>query len=158
MQCTFDSFQWAVPLLCLRLTVHRRNRWIITTVYTWRFCLNFSTNTKPAVDWPTHTSCASYRNVGKHKVIETAAWIMMWDRNILISVLFSCEWFSFLALQTDAQSTKWTKWMNAVWGLNQNDALFLWSCICAINEHTKKTVIQKERIYHLYQWWKFKTC
>lgn len=22
----------------------------------------------------------------------------------------------------------------------------------------KKTVIQKERIYHLYQWWKFKTC
>ncbi|XP_052413402.1 diacylglycerol O-acyltransferase 2 isoform X2 [Carassius gibelio] len=25
---------WAVPLLCLSLTVHRRNRWIITTVYT----------------------------------------------------------------------------------------------------------------------------
>lgn len=140
-------FQWAVPLLCLRLTVHRRNRWIITTLCTWRLYLNFSTDTKPAVDWPTRTCCASFRNVGRHKVIETAAGFILWYRNIRISVLFSCERFSFLVPQNDAQSTKWTKWINAVWDLNQNDALFLWSCICATK---KKNFIQEERFYHLY--------
>lgn len=73
-------FQWAIPLQCLRLTVHLRNRWIITTVYTWRLCLNFSTDIKPATDLPTLTSCASSRNVGKHKVNEIAVWNIMWDR------------------------------------------------------------------------------
>lgn len=73
-------FQWAIPLQCLRLTVHLRNRWIITTVYTWRLCLNFSTDIRPAADWQKHTSCASYRKVGKHKVNETTVWNIMWDR------------------------------------------------------------------------------
>lgn len=151
-------FQWAVPLLCLRLTVRRRNRWIIITVYTWRLCLNFSMNTKPAADWPTHTSCASYRNVGKHKVIETAAGIMMGDRNIIISVLFWCEWFSFLVLQNDAQSTKWTKWMNAVHAGSKSEWCSLPMQLYMCYKWTHKKQSSKKRIYHLYQWWKFKTC
>lgn len=111
-------FQWAIPLQCLRLTVHLRNRWIITTVYTWRLCLNFSTDIKPAADLPTHTSCASSRNVGK--LMKTAVWNIMWDRykkRKMYLFLYWCECFSFLVLQNDGQSTKWTKWKNPIWGL-----------------------------------------
>lgn len=127
-------FQWAIPLQCLGLTVHLRNRWIITTVYTWRLCLNFSTDIKPAVDLPTHTSCASSKNVGK--LIKTAVCGPDKRRgNVHIFVLMSCECINFLVLQNDAQSTEWSKWMNPIWGLY----------MCLKITHKNTLVIQVKR-------------